>query len=60
VPKSDRVTITAQRRDSAQRDLTIDYVVRRGPAASAFTSLLGGLAGVAVLAALLMRPSKTV
>ncbi len=60
VPKSDRVTITAQRRDPAQRDLTIDYVLRAGPGASAATWLPGALAGVAILATLLMRPSRTV
>jgi len=60
VPKSDRVTITAQRRDPAQRDLTIDYVLRAAPGASAATWLPGALTGVAILAALLMRPSRTV
>ena len=58
VPKSDRVTITAQRRDAAQRDLTIDYVLRSRPATSAPTWLLSALTGVAILAALLMRPSR--
>jgi hypothetical protein len=56
VPKSDRVTITAQRRDPAQRNLAIDYVLRSRPATSAPAWLLGSLAGMAVLAALLMRP----
>jgi len=60
VPASDRVTITAQRRDVTQRDLTIDYVLRRGPATSAPTWLLGALAGAAVLAGLLVRPSRIV
>jgi hypothetical protein len=55
VPRSDRIVITTQRRDPAQRDLTIDYVLRRGPSAPAPTWLLGGITGVAVLAALLMR-----
>jgi hypothetical protein len=58
VPRSDRILITAQRRDPAQRDLTIDYVLRPGSATSILTWLLGGLTGVAVMAALLMRPSK--
>ena len=58
VPRSDRVVITAQRRDPAQRDLTIDYVLRPGPDTSALTWLLGGLTGAVVVAALLMRPSK--
>jgi len=57
VPGSDRIVITAQRRDPAQRDLTIDYVFRPGPATSASTWLFGALTGVAVLAALLMRSS---
>jgi hypothetical protein len=57
VPTSDRVTITAQRRDVTQRDLTIDYVLRRGPGTSAPTWLLGALAGLAGLA-IMMRPSK--
>ncbi len=53
VPRSDRIAITVQRRDPAQRELTIDYVLRSGPATSAPTWLLGVLAGIAVLAALL-------
>jgi hypothetical protein len=52
--------ITAQRRDQAQRELTIDYVLRPGPAASAPMWLLGGLAGVAVVAALLLRSGALV
>ena len=55
VPKSQRVTITTQRRDPVQRDLTIDYVVRSRPATSAPAWLLGSMAGMAVLAALLTR-----
>jgi hypothetical protein len=58
VPKSDRVTITAQRRDPAQRDLTIEYVLRGAPAAPAPAWLPGALTGVAILAALLMRQSR--
>jgi hypothetical protein len=58
VPMSDRIAITAQRRDATQRDLTIDYVLRPGPDTSAPTWLLCGLTGAIVLAALLMRPSK--
>ena len=56
VPKSERVTITAQRRDAIQRELTIDYVLRRGLAASRPPWSLGGLLAVTVLAAWLMRP----
>jgi hypothetical protein len=59
-PKSSRIVITAQRRDEAQRELTIDYVLRPRPAASAPMWLLGGLAGGALLAALLMRTGALV
>jgi hypothetical protein len=58
IPGSDRIVITTQRRDPAQRNLTIDYVLRPEPVTSAPTWLLGALTGAAVLAALLMRPSK--
>ncbi len=57
VPKSDRIVITAQRRDHAQRELTIDYVLRPGPATAAPWWMMGGLTGVAVLALLLTRGS---
>ena len=57
VPTSDRVAITAQRRDATQSELTIDYVLRPESAASPPGWLLGGLLGVAVLAAVLIRPS---
>ena len=58
VPRTDRIAITAQHRDSDQRELTIDYVVEPLPT---FTStwLLSGVALVAVLATLLMRPSRS-
>jgi hypothetical protein len=59
VPTSDRVIIMAQRRDPTQRSLTIDYVLRPPPVISTPISLLGTVAGVAVLAALLIRPPKT-
>jgi hypothetical protein len=39
VPSNDRVTVTAQRRDVDQRDLTIDYTLR----ADAVTRVRGGL-----------------
>ena len=51
-PRSRRIVIAAQRRDQAQRELTIDYVLRPGRAASTPVWLMGGLAGVAILAAL--------
>ena len=55
VPTSQRIVIAAQRRDPLQRELTIDYVMRPGPAMSAPAWLLGALAGMAVLAALRTR-----
>jgi hypothetical protein len=58
IPRSDRIVIAAQRRDPAQRNLTIDYVLRPEPATSSPTWLLGALTGAAVLAALLIRPRK--
>src|SRR4051812_31558509 len=59
VPTSDRVTITAQQRDVFQRALTIDYAVRRGAAAAAPIWLLGGVAGMALVAGALGRPWRT-
>ena len=56
VPESDRVAVTAQRRDAGQQDLTIDYVVRTQPATLTRLCLLGGLA--AAVTALIMSPSK--
>ncbi len=56
VPQSDRIAVTAQRHDAAQRDLTIDYVVRPGPSAPTSGWLLGGVA--TVLAGLLMRTPR--
>jgi hypothetical protein len=56
VPASDRIAVTAQRRDEAQRDLTIDYVVRGDPATWTPVWLLGSIAGFAVLATFLRRP----
>jgi len=53
VPKSERVTIAAQRRDPAQRELTIDYVMRGAQPASMSTWLLSGV--VVALTALLIR-----
>ena len=57
VPRSEGLAVTAQRRDADQRDLTIDYVMHGEPVVSPRFWLLGGIAGAAVLAALLMRPS---
>jgi hypothetical protein len=44
VPRNDRITVVAQRRDPEQRDLTIDYVVDGRPAISALWLVLGGCA----------------
>jgi len=60
-PTSDRLAITAQRRDRDQRELTIDYTVRPGPAAHARAWLLVSLAVVFTMVGLLkrrLRPSE--
>jgi hypothetical protein len=50
LPESDRIAITAQRRDGDQHDLTIDYVVGQQSAAlSTIVGLLGGFACVVAL-----------
>jgi hypothetical protein len=60
VPDSDRVSITAQLRDTDQRDLTITYVVRDGPETSlAHAWLLGWIAAAAVLLLVMLRSSRT-
>ena len=56
-PRSDRIVITAQRRDTTQRDLTIDYVLRPEPATVLSLWTMAGLTGLALLAGLLIRPS---
>jgi hypothetical protein len=56
VPRSDRIVITAQRRDTTQRDLTIDYVLRPEPTVLSLWTM-AGLTGLALLAGLLIRPS---
>jgi hypothetical protein len=55
VPTTDRVTITAQRRDPLQRELTVEYVLRGGSPTSAPTWLMGGLMVMTVLAVVLVR-----
>jgi hypothetical protein len=55
VPETGRISITAQRRDGNQRDLTIDYVLRESTLLTP-VSLLSGIAGA--LAALFMRRSR--
>ena len=57
VPESDRIAVTAQTRDGEQHDLTIDFLVRTRPSTSSRVWLLGGIAGV-LLMALMTRPSK--
>jgi hypothetical protein len=59
VPESDHIAVTAQRRDGDQSELIIDYVVRAAPATSTGVWLLGSIAAATVLAALLMRASRS-
>jgi len=59
VPLSDRIAVTAQRRDGDQRELIIEYVVRGAPATSTDAWLLGSIAAATVLSALLMRASRS-
>ena len=58
-PRSYQVTVTGQRRDADQTELTIDYVLQAGPAGSTTVWLLGGLAAATALSALLVRPFRT-
>ena len=51
VPASDRVTVSAQRRDIDQRNLVIDYRLSGQPAASARRGLSVGVAGALILIA---------
>lgn len=60
VPESDRIAVTAQRRDANQRTLTIDYTVRPETTAAPtwmIASAIGALAAIVVLgrAGLLQR-----
>jgi hypothetical protein len=55
VPASDRVAVTAQRRDGDQRELTIEYVLHAAPARPGAVTLSSALAAAVVLAVLLMR-----
>jgi hypothetical protein len=54
VPDGDRVAITAQRRDTDQRELTIDYVVRDDGAGSA-SWVLGSMVSALLLVTLWVR-----
>jgi hypothetical protein len=58
VPVSDRIVITAQRRDTTQRDLTIEYDLRPGLVTSSPAWLLGGGAALSILAALISVPRR--
>jgi hypothetical protein len=51
VPASDRVMVAAQRRDTSQRDLVIDYMLSRQPAPTARRGLSVGVAGALILIA---------
>ncbi len=55
VPESDRIAITAQRRDAEQHDLTVDYVVRTESAASTDAWLPGAIAAAVMFGALMTR-----
>jgi hypothetical protein len=58
VPGSDRVGVTAQRRDRDQTELTIDYVLRDAPAHPLRSWLLGAMVAATALSALWFRPSR--
>jgi hypothetical protein len=60
VPSSDDVAITGQRRDGAQTELTIDYVLHAAPARRHAAWLLGSLAAAILLSGLLMRRLRSV
>jgi hypothetical protein len=51
VPASDRVTVTAQRRDVLQRELIIDYTLRADPATRTRRGLSLGVCGALILIA---------
>ena len=58
-PRAPGVTVTAQRRDTDQTELTIDYLLRAAPARLAAAWLLGGLAAATALSGLLIRPLRS-
>ena len=58
VPASNTVVVTAQRRDTYQTELAIDYVVRAGPATSTDAWLLGSIGG-AMVVVLWIRRSRS-
>jgi hypothetical protein len=55
VPDSDLISVTAQRRDADQTELTIDYALRSAPAKPADLWLPGGFVVATVLSVVLMR-----
>ena len=55
VPESRLVSVTAQRRDVDQTELTIDFLVRAAPERPASPWLLGGLVAATALSTLLIR-----
>ena len=59
VPESALVAVTAQRRDPAQTELTIEYVLSGAPAGSTAAWLLGSLAAATALFGVLLRPLRS-
>ncbi|MEO6235708.1 MAG: hypothetical protein ABIQ52_01850 [Vicinamibacterales bacterium] len=59
VPESRDIAVTAQRRDSDQTELTIDYVVRGTLRKGASPWLVAGIAIASVLSLLLIRPLRS-
>ena len=56
VPRTADVEVTAQRRDDAQTELTIDYLLRAEPPRPASVWAMGALTLAVALSAMLMRP----
>src|SRR5205085_8472657 len=59
VPETNQVSVTAQRRDRDQTELTIDYLVRAAPAKPRSAWLVGIVAAAMVLSALALRPLRS-
>ena len=59
VPESYQVSVTGQRRDEVQSEITIDYVLRAAPARATAAWLLGGIAVAAGLSALALKPLRS-
>jgi hypothetical protein len=60
VPASDDVSITAQRRDGDQTELTIEYELRAASPASSTAWLLTGLAVATALSVMRIRRTRSV